>query len=97
MQIQQYNLYTQHISGADSFLADTLSRNRADLCERDTQELFKPKDMAVAAAHRSADSCVGGRLKELLTCQACEKGIQEIIRIVEQNSENAKKKSQGAK
>jgi hypothetical protein len=48
MQIQEYNLHIQHIRGADNFLADMISRNPAGLCERDTKELFKPKELIVA-------------------------------------------------
>jgi hypothetical protein len=45
----------------------------AGCCERDTKEVFKPKDMPVVAINRSIDNCAGGRLNELLTCQACDK------------------------
>ena len=48
MQIQEYNLHIQHIRGADNFLADTISRNPAGLCEHDTKELFNPKELMVA-------------------------------------------------
>ena len=91
MQIQEYNFHIQHTRGAESFLAETVSRNLAGLCERDTKELFKPKDMVVATINLSNDNSVGGSLKELLTCQACEKGVQEIIRIVRRKQQNANK------
>jgi hypothetical protein len=58
MQIQEYNLHIQHISGAESFLEDTVSGNPAGLCELDTKELFKPKDMVVAAINLSNDNSV---------------------------------------
>jgi hypothetical protein len=39
MQIQEYNPRIQHTREADNFLADTISRNPAGLCECDTKEL----------------------------------------------------------
>jgi hypothetical protein len=91
MQIQEYNLHIQYISGAENFLADTVSRNPAALWERDTKELFKPNDKMVATINVGTDNSVERGLKELSTCQARVKIIQEIIRIVEQKQENASK------
>jgi hypothetical protein len=36
MQIQEYNLHIQQMKGTEHFLADTVSRNPAGMCERDT-------------------------------------------------------------
>jgi hypothetical protein len=44
LQIQKNNLYIQHNSVADNLLLNTVSLNRAGLCERDTKELLKPND-----------------------------------------------------
>jgi len=56
MQIQEYNLHIQHIRGADNFLADMMSRNPAGLCERDTKELFKPKELMVATINLGTET-----------------------------------------
>jgi hypothetical protein len=80
MQIHEYNLHIQHISGADHFLADTICQNPAGLCERDTKEIFRPKDMIGASTNLGTDNSV----EKLVT-----NGIQDIIRIVWQKPENA--------
>jgi hypothetical protein len=91
MHRHEYNLHIQHVSGADNFLADIISRNPAGLCERDTKEHFKPNDMMVAATNLDIENAIEKSLKELSTCPARNKRIQEIIRIVEQKPENASK------
>jgi len=63
MQIQGYNLHIQHISGDENFLADTVRGNTAGLCESDTKELFKPKDMAVDTVNLSPDNSAEKCLK----------------------------------
>jgi hypothetical protein len=91
MQIQEYNLHIQYISEAENLLADRISRNPAGLCEGDTKELFKPKEIVVSAINIGTDNFVERSYKELSTCQACVKIIQEIIRTVEQKQKNASK------
>ena len=91
MQIQEYNLNIQYISGAENLLADRVSRNPAGLCEGDTKELFKPKEIVVSAINIGIDNFVERSHKELSTCQARVKIIQEIIRTVEQKQKNASK------
>jgi hypothetical protein len=91
MHIQEYNFHTEYISWTENCLADTVRRNPSGLCERDTKELFKPKDMMVATINLGPDNSVERSLKELPTCQTRVKKIQEIIRTVEQKQENASK------
>ena len=55
IEIQECNLHIQHITGAEDFLADTISLNLADFCEGDTKEFFKPKEMVVSAINIGAD------------------------------------------
>jgi len=93
MQIQEYNLHIQHIRGADNFLADTISRNPAGLCERDTKGLFKPKELMMATINLGIDNSVGKSLKDLATFEARDKRIQEIIQIVDQKQNDASKNS----
>ena len=90
-QIQGYNLHIQHIRRADNFLADTISRNPVVLCERDTKELFKPKELMVATINLGIDNSVEKSLKDLATFEARDKRIQEIIQIVEQKQKDASK------
>jgi len=59
MQKQEYNLHIRHIRRADNFLTDTISRNPAGMCERDTKELFKPKELMVASINLGIDNSVG--------------------------------------
>jgi len=77
--------------GTDNFLADTISQNPAGLCERDTEELFKPKELMVATINLGIDNSVGKSLKDLAMFQARDKRIQEIIQIVEQKQKDASK------
>ena len=72
-------------------MADTVRRNPSGLCERDTKEHFKPKDMTVATISLGPDNSVERSLKEISTFQTRVKIIQEIIRTVEQKQENASK------
>ena len=61
------------------------------MCERETKELFKPKEVMVAAINLGIDSSVEESLKEIATFQARDKRIQEIIQSVERNQEGASK------
>ena len=73
-------------------MADTISVKLAGLSQRDSNEVFKPKDMMVVTLNLRIDSSVKKkRLKDLSKCQACDKIIQEVIRIMEQKQENARK------
>ena len=67
MQLQEYNLRTQHIRGSDDFLADTISQNPAGLCDRDAKKLFKPKELMVANINLGIDNSVEKSLKDLAT------------------------------
>jgi len=91
MQIQEYNPHIQHIRVADNFLADTISRNPAGLCERDTKELFKQKKLMVPTINPRIDNSIGKSLKELATFQPRDKRIQETIQIVEQKQKDVSK------
>jgi hypothetical protein len=62
---KEYNPHTQHIRGADNFLADTISRNPAGLCERDTKELFKLKELMEPTINLGTDNSVGKSLKRV--------------------------------
>jgi hypothetical protein len=68
-----------------------MSGNPAGLFESDTKELFKPKGVMVVAINLRADNSVEKSLKEISKIQACNKRIQEVIRIVEQKPENSSK------
>jgi len=63
MQIR--NIIPIYISGADNFLADTISRNPAGLCERDTKELFKLKEFMEPTINLGTDNSVGKSLKRI--------------------------------
>ena len=91
MQIQEYNLHIQHIRRADNFLADTISRNPAGLCGRDTKEPFKPKELMLATINLGIDNSVKKSIKDLATFQTRDKRIQKIIQIVEQKTKDASK------
>jgi hypothetical protein len=91
MQIQEYNLHIQYISGVENLLADRISRNPAGLCEGDTKELFKPKKIVVSAINIGTDNFVERSHNELSTLQVRVKIIQGIIRTVEQKQKNASK------
>jgi hypothetical protein len=60
MQIRYIIPIVQHIRGADNFLGDTISRNPVGVCERDTKELFKLKELM-----EPTDSSVGKSLKRV--------------------------------
>jgi hypothetical protein len=76
MQIHDYNLHIQYISGAENLLADTVSLNPAGLCEIDTKELFKPKEIVVPTVSIVTDISVQKSHRELSTCQARVKIIE---------------------
>jgi hypothetical protein len=91
MQIQEYNLHTQHIRGSDDFLADMISRNSAGWCEREAKEIFKPKELMVATINLGTDKSVEKSLKGLATFQARDQRIKEKIHIVKQKPKDASK------
>jgi hypothetical protein len=81
------NVLTKHIRGAKIFLADTVSRNPADFCERDTRKHSKDKVTVVAAINLSIKMTVRGSLKDFSKYQARDKRIHETIQIVNQSQE----------
>jgi hypothetical protein len=62
MQIQEYDLKVEHISGANNFFADTLSRNPVGLDKGNRGFVRKHKELLVAKIDFATDKTL---LKEL--------------------------------
>jgi hypothetical protein len=62
---KKYNPHIQHIRRADNFLADTVSRNPAGLCECDTKELFKLKEVIEPTTNLVTENSVEKSLKRV--------------------------------
>jgi transposase InsO family protein len=79
MQLQEYQLKIQHVSGARNFLADAISRNPAGVSEAVIRDLSKPRSITIAAIDLDIDGTVARKLKNLATFQKQDAKLQELI------------------
>jgi hypothetical protein len=69
MEIQEYALDIQHVSGTKNFLADAISRNPAGLIEAAIRDLSRPRGIVIAKIDLCIDTSVGRKLKNTATWQ----------------------------
>jgi hypothetical protein len=65
MQLQEYDLRIVHISVANHFFADTLSRNPVGMSKERLDPVRKPKEVLVAKIDLHADTSLEKELKNL--------------------------------
>jgi hypothetical protein len=85
MEIQEYTLNIQHISGTKNFLADIVSRNPAGLSESEIKDLSKPRGIVIAKIDLGIDTSVGRKLKDMAMYQGQDSRLQAIIEAVRQS------------
>ena len=84
IKIQEHDLRVKHISGARHFFADTISRNRDGMSEREINGLTRPQSIVVSAGDLGVDGSAGRKLKGLHIFQARYPKLSELIRAVKQ-------------
>jgi len=80
IELQQYDIQVRHITGANNYLADVLSRNPAGLTEIELRDLRQPANLVVHAITLNIDPSVTHELKDLAAHQAAD---QRLARITE--------------
>jgi hypothetical protein len=78
MQLQEYNLNVIHISGANNFLADALSRNPTGLREEDRGLVRKPREILIAKIDLLVDKNLKKELDNLDQHQSSDPKLREL-------------------
>jgi hypothetical protein len=78
MQLQEYDLTVVHISGANSFFADTLSRNPVGLSRQSLDLVRKPKVILVAKIDLGLDKNLKKELASLSEHQLADPTLRKI-------------------
>jgi len=76
--LQQYDIELRHVKGAQSHLADIISRNPAGLSATEIRNLTKPNTITVNAINLSIDKSVCKDLRNLAELEKVEQRIQKI-------------------
>ena len=82
LQLQEYDIRVNHISGARDFLADTISRNPAVMSEKEINRLTRPRGLVASAVGLEVESSVGSKLRDLHIFQAKDLKGSEIISVI---------------
>jgi hypothetical protein len=82
MEIQEYTLNIQHISGTKNFRADIIRRNPVGLSESEIKDLSKPRGIVITKIDLGIDTSVGRKLKDIATYQGRDTRLQDIIEAV---------------
>jgi transposase InsO family protein len=85
MQLQEYDLTVVHISGANNFFADTLSRNPVGLSRESLDLVRKPKEIFVAKIDLGLDKTLKKELASLSEHQLADPTLREIRQELERD------------
>ena len=77
-ELQQCDIQVRHITGANSYLADVLSRNPAGLTEIELRDLRQPANLVVHAIDFNIDPGLANELKDLADHQAAYQRLARI-------------------
>jgi hypothetical protein len=83
MQLQEYDLTVVHISGADNFFADMLSRNPAGQSKESQDLLRGPKEFLVAKLDLNVDKTLQKELSSLSQNQLADPTLSKIRKELE--------------
>jgi hypothetical protein len=84
MQLQEYNLQIKHISGAQNFFADILSRNPVGLTPEIREFQRKKQDIQVAKIDLGISEGVVKQLNNLPKLQQGDPTLQKVIKNIQQ-------------
>jgi len=84
IELQQYDIQARHITGANNYLADVLSRKPAGLTDIELRDLRQPANLVVHTVNLNIDPSVKHELKKLAAHQAAD---QRLARITERLNE----------
>jgi hypothetical protein len=92
MQLQEYDLNVVHISGANNFFADTLSRNPVGLSRESHDTVRNPKEIFVGKINLDIDQTVKKELGNLAKHQSSDPLLAKIRESLEEDPSSSNEK-----